>query len=365
MRVPQTIVLLVASVLVAGGSGCQEDDAPRDDDPAPTSSAATIVAVATEAAPAGTQFGTAGLIPRNYPDAAADDWRALYEAAEDAGSLIGLYGGWRDDRTAEGEIPEVFRGGYAGIEENGEITPVIAVGFASEDVLTGVMQTTLDWSDPAAVSTFTSVVTAVVEEYEPPFFVIGAELNRIWEQHPADYEAFVAAWPAVYEAIKAASPTTEVGASFQYEFMRGAGYLSGQTRDPHWQVLDPFLEHSDFIGLSTYPFFDYETPEAIPADYYAEVVERTGLPIAFTEMGWPSQPLSTAPDSGYGGSRSEQAAFAARFLDLIGDLDVRFALWSFQHDIGAPGGPAFESVSLRENDGTAKPALAIWRAASK
>ena len=94
----------------------------------------------------------------------------------------------------------------------------------------------------------TAVATAVVERYEPPFFVIGAEINRIWEQHPAGYDAFVAAWPAVYEAIKASSPRTEVGASFQYEFMRGAGFLSGQVRDPHWQLLDAFAGHLDFVG---------------------------------------------------------------------------------------------------------------------
>jgi hypothetical protein len=241
---------------------------------------------------------------------------------------------------------------------------VVALGFATEEVLTGAMQTTLDWSDPAAAVLFTEVAVAIVEEYEPPFFVLGAEINRIWEQHPADYEAFVAAWPAVYEALKAASPRTEIGASFQLEIMRGAGYLTGASHPVHWQLLDPFIGHLDFVGLSTYPFLDFESPEAMPADYYREVAERTGLPIAFTEMGWPSQPLSNFPESGYGGSPSEQTAFAVRFLELIEDVDVRFALWSFQHDVGPPGGPAFETVALRENDGTPKPALAIWQAAS-
>ena len=82
-------------------------------------------------------------------------------------------------------------------------------------------------------------------------------------------------------------------------------------------------------------------------------------------MGWPSRPLSTFPESGYGGSEAEQAAFAERFLELIDGVEVRFALWSFQHDIGEPGGPAFESVALRENDGMPKPALEVWQAASE
>ncbi len=365
MTRPRTLLLPLLGLLVALALACDDETPAPEADQTTDSPAPSVTATVTPEPPVGPQFGTAGLIPRHFPSSEADDWRALYRAAEEAGPLIGLYGGWRDDKTADGEIPEVFRGGHAGIEEQGGIVPVIAVGFATEDVLTGVMETTLDWSDPAAAALFTDVASAIVEEYEPPFFVLGAEINRIWEQHPADYDAFVAAWPAVYEAIKAASPRTEVGASFQLEFMRGAGYLSGQTRAPHWQLLDAFEGYLDFVGLSTYPFLDFESPEAIPADYYQEVVDRTGLPIAFTEMGWPSQPLSNFPESGYGGSPSEQAAFAVRFLELIEDVDVRFALWSFQHDIGAPGGPAFETVSLRENDGTPKPALAIWQAASE
>ena len=355
------LVGIAALLAVACGEAASRDIDGSGATPEATPSSSVV---GTPAVPAGPLFGTAGLIPRNYPDAGADDWRALYRAAEEAGPLIGLYGGWRDDKTADGEIPEVFLGGQAGIVENGGIAPVIVVGFATEEILTGELQTTLDWSDPAAVALFTSVAIGIVEELEPPFFVIGAEINRIWEQHPAEYEAFVDAWPAVYRAIKSASPDTEVGASFQLEFMRGGGYLSGTARAPHWQLLDPFVGHLDFIGFSTYPYLDFETPEAIPADYYTAVADRTGLPIAFTEMGWPSQPLSNFPESGHGGSPSEQAAFAARFLELIEGLDVRFALWSFQHDLGPPGGPAFESVSLRENDGTRKLALAIWQSAS-
>jgi hypothetical protein len=348
-------------------AACSEDG--TEDSPTSESSAVgrapAVTVTAGPVTPSGPQFGTAGLIPRNFPNAEADDWIAMYEASADAGTLLGVYGQWFDDNTAPGDIPEVFRGGYAGVRDIGGFTPVIAVGFASEDILSGVMQPTLDWSDPEDVAHFSSVVTGIAEQYQPPFFILGAEINRIWEQHPAAYEAFIAQWPAVYDVIKTASPDTQVGTSFQYEFLRGEGFLSGQQREPQWQLLDPFVQVGDFIGLSTYPFFDYETPDAIPADYYAEVAERTGLPLAFTEMGWPSRPLSTFPESGYGGSEAEQAAFAERFLELIGGVEVRFALWSFQHDVGAPGGPAFESVALRENDGTPKPALEVWRVASE
>jgi hypothetical protein len=291
IRLLAPISLLLAIVLALSCAQPEADGTATPSVPGTPAEAASSAATAT-AVPEreGPQFGIAGLIPRNFPTATTDDYIAMYEASAEAGTLLGAYANWTDDRTTPGDIPEVFRSSYAAVDQFGAPTPVVAVGFASEDVLTGLMQTNVDWSDPEAVALFTDVVLAIVEEYEPPFFVLGAEINRIWEQHPANFDAFVAAWPALYDAIKAASPGTEVGASFQYEFLRGAGYLSGQTRAPHWEIVDRFEGSLDFVALSTYPFFDYETPEAIPDSYYEEAAERFALPLAFSEMGWPSRP---------------------------------------------------------------------------
>jgi hypothetical protein len=193
--------------------------------------------------------------------------------------------------------------------------------------------------------------------------LLGNEVNTVWEDHPQAVDAFAAAFPALRDAIREASPSTLVGTVFQYEMLRGAGYLTGEagSRSPQWELLDRFAGSVDVVAFTTYPYFDHETPGAIPADYYAEAAARAGAPIGFTEVGWPSRPLSVAPESGYGGSPEEQAAFVQRFGELIEGVDVAFALWSFPHDVGSAGGPTFESVSLRENDGTPKPALAAWQ----
>ena len=364
MTLPRAARWLPVAVLGLVLAACGGDSAVPGGDP---SAAATtsVPSSATPRAVAGLQLGTAGLIPRNFPSSEADDWIAMYEASAETGPLLGVYGGWTDANTPAGRAPDVFEAAYAAADRFGGFTPVIGLGFATENILTGVMQPTVDWTDPAEVEAFTTVAVAIAETHEPGFMVGGAEINRIWEQHPANYEAFVAAWPALYEAIKAVSPDTVLGTAFQYEFLRGAGYLSGQTRAPQWDLLDAFRQHSDFVAFSSYPYFDFETPGAVPTGYYSDAAERAGLPIAFTELGWPSRPLSTFPESGYGGSEAEQTVFAQRFLELIDGLDVRFALWSFQHDLGEPGGPAFESIALRENDGTPKPVLEVWAAASK
>jgi hypothetical protein len=45
---------------------------------------------------------------------------------------------------------------------------------------------------------------------------------------------------------------------------------------------------------------------------------------------------------------------------LTANLDLGFAVWAFPNDIGPAINPAFESVSLRHNDGTPKLALEVW-----
>jgi hypothetical protein len=69
----------------------------------------------------------------------------------------------------------------------------------------------------------------------------------------AAFDAFPAAWPDLYDAVKEASPETEVGTGFQFEFLRGGGFLSGEIHEPRWELLDRFDGSIDFIAVSSYP----------------------------------------------------------------------------------------------------------------
>ena len=348
------VVALLATA--CGGT----DSAPPSDQPAATATAE--VRTATPEPVAGAQYGVSGLIPRNFPSSETADWIAMYEGLGETGGLLGVYGGWTDEQTPRGEIPVVFRSAF-GANKQYEFTPVVGLGFFSENVITGEVNPTIDWSNPEQRQQFLDVAVAIASQHTPPFMIVGAEINRVWEQQPELFDGFVAAWPELYAAVKAASPGTQVGTGFQLEFLRGEGYLSGEAREPAWQLLDLFAGQIDVITFSSYPYFDFGSPDVIPDDYYLEAARHADVPLGFTELGWPSRPLYTAPDSEYGGSPEEQATFAARFLQLTANVDVAFALWSFQHDVGEAGGPAFDSVSLRLNDGTPKPALDVWSVA--
>lgn len=309
----------------------------------------------------GAQFGLAGLIPRNFPHPSAADWTNLYETLPETGSLLGVYTPWSDSSEKAGEIPSVVSTVY-GLAGRYAFIPVIALGFFN-DMPDGNLQASIQLSNPAERLLFQKTALAIVEKYQPPYLGLGIEVNRYYEVAQSDFENYLTLYAETYDAVKAVSPQTKVFAIFQLEMLKGNGFLLGnsETRQPQWELLSRFGHRLDLAAFTTYPFLDFQSPADIPDGYYAEIAAYTDKPVAFTEIGWPSAPLMSFPDSPYGGSEDEQAEFVRRFFDLTSSLDLSLALWSFPHDLGEGGQPAFSSVSLRYNNGDPKPALAVWQ----
>ena len=346
------IIVLLLAALACGGSPATT----------PTTSAPAATTSASNPAPErGFYMGVAGLIPANFPDSSEKDWLNLYEYLPETGELLGVHTSWTDSEETEGEVPGVVEVAFAFAEQY-DFIPLVALG-TYRDAAAGEIETTISWTDADQVARFRQAAVRIAEQYQPLVLSLGIEINRYYDHDPDGFAAFVVAYSVIYDAIKAVSPDTLVFTVFQLETLRGAGYLTGtsQGRQAHWELLDMFGERLDLAVFTTYPYFDYTSPGDVPDDYYAAISEHTDRPIAFSESGWPSAPLSTAPDSDYGGSEIEQADFVLRLFDLTANLDLGFAVWSFPNDIGPAINPAFESVSLRHNDGTPKPALDIWR----
>lgn len=257
--------------------------------------------LATGPAARGFLMGVAGLIPRNFPNSSADDWLNLYETLPETGELLGVYTNWADSSETAGQIPGVVSTQF-GLAPRYNFTPLVALGF-HRDVPGGGLEPTLSWADPIARGQFKQAAVSIAEQYQPAHLALGVEVNRFYEYDPAAFNDFVSAYAGIYDAIKAVSPHTLVFPIFQLEMTKGGGYLLGgsEEREPQWELLDRFGERLDLAAFTTYPFFDYPSPADLPADYYAEIGTHTPRPLAFTEIGWPSAPLVTAPGSEYGG----------------------------------------------------------------
>ena len=182
--------------------------------------------------------------------------------------------------------------------------------------------------------------------------VLGPELNFLVASRYEEFQRFSAVYQEAYQTVKAASPSTQVGASWQFDALRRN--LAQGDEESYIEQLGP----QDFVGLTTYFSYSidnvaqYPWPLSVPIDYYRLIRPRFGArtPIVFTEIGW---------SSAFPNGLTNQALFLNRLLLLLTDVRPANIIWGLQHDVVNyfPGQiAALNQLGLRLVDGTPKPA---------
>lgn len=311
------------------------------------------------------------LSPMGFPD----DFSHLSEFFQEASGLpsagVMWNGSWRDDleegsdagSPPEGALLVAQQALVYGFE------PVVVFGWRSDNELHVRVPANPvnDWSNEEAADLFVQMASGYAADHRPPVMFLGNESDLYFQLNPEDYLRWVEVYDRAYEAIKQVSPNTQVGPVFQYERMAGIGVLAGMDT-PLWGALDAHdLSHVDLVGLTVYPFFAYSSPDEIPSGYFTPLdAHRGGVPIAITESGWPAEAAESGPLP-WDTSEEDQVAYVAALRRMLAGRDARVVTWLYLHPLLLGGGPAgdawnlFHSISLRREDGTARPVYAEWR----
>ena len=190
--------------------------------------------------------------------------------------------------------------------------------------------------------------------FHPAYFCIGNEVNSVAQMLGARaFADLIRLEQRIYRAIKTASPRTKVIVVISWS------QLVDGPASPDYSLVGRVSAVCDVVGLTTYPWRRYATPDAIPPNYYRCITSYTSKPIAFTEIGWSSDPSQ-------GGSERAQARFLVRFLELTRGMPLEFVHWAFLHDLSpaAVGDIAVQrthlGLGLRRYDGTPKPVWQVW-----
>ncbi len=336
-------VVLVA--LACGRDGSEGTPGPSGTQPGATAGGVTTPGAAATPLPAagGGALKGVSLSPRSFSE---EDFTAFFGEAAQVGRVVGWYGDWAQ-LGAESAAPAVVAelAGTYGYE---------ALFIASPfNQTTGLLRPL----DAAQVQAYRDAAAAFAGKYRPAYLGLGIEVNSLWERLPDQFEAFVVLFDETYDAVKAASPETQVFTVFQLERMKGLhGGLFGGTNDPaesQWHLLERFAK-ADLFAFTTYPGIVYPDPADIPDGYYAELTQRTGKPVALTEIGWPS----VLKAAGWESSEDEQGRFVERFLALVQAAGPRLLIWSFLYDQGLPD--PFQGSGLLRDDGSRRPAWYAW-----
>lgn len=291
-----------------------------------------------------------GLSPKSYGSA---DFTAFLSEAATAGSVISWTGSWTALEQS-GSAPYIV----ASLAAQYRYTPISIVGTHQD--AGGKLTASLPMT-AANEQRFVKAISGFAGTYHPAYLGIGNEVNRIYDASPADYAALRQWFADAAAAVKRQSPQTKLFTTFQYEQLNGLrGGLFGGANDPsanRWELLADFPA-ADFIAFTSYPYLVYRKPADIPQDYYTRIRSHTAKPVAFTEIGW----LSGAEAAGYAGTPADQVAFITAFAADVSRLHSVFVIWPFLYNqhLAAP----FSSVSLFAPDGSAKPALSAWQAAT-
>lgn len=218
-------------------------------------------------------------------------------------------------------------------------------------------------AEPAVQQLYRDYLLAVDRKLQPLYIGLVAESNLIRVAAPALYPAVVRTANDTAAALRSAGSTATLIASVQVEVawgrLGGTGSFAGIATD----LADfPFVQ---VLGLSSYPYFGWPTPESLPTDYYSRLVAGRSLPVMVTEGGWAS-----ASAGSFVSSPQMQARYVARHAELL-DAAKALAWLHLQFadvDLAAltipmpPNLPLFASVGLANSDFSAKPALAAWDA---
>ena len=213
---------------------------------------------------------------------------------------------------------------------------------------------------------YTRFVVLMDSLLRPDHLGLALETNLIrGSASPAIYDGVKKAAHAAALAVRSFDTKVRLSVSMQVDYAWGK--MSGQSYIGIEEDLKdfPFLQE---LGLSSYPYFNFKSPDEIPDNYYARLVEGKNLPVMVTESGWASVQVpgnNGGPDSG---SPALQKMYIERQAVLLNTAKATawFQLTFTDIDLAAlpPSTPEnlkyFTSIGLVDTAFQPKPALFAW-----
>lgn len=236
-----------------------------------------------------------------------------------------------------------------GLNRAGESNPLVAAGRSI--------------AEPVIQQLYRDYAVALDTLVRPDVFGVVLETNLIRAAAPAPlYAAIRQVANDAAADIRARDATVTLSASVQVETAWGKF-----TQLPYLGVDTDFADFPfvQLLGLSSYPYFVWATPEDLPADYYSRLLIGHPVPCAVVEGGWTSANFSSVVSS-----PDTQRRYLLRQASLLDGVDAR--AW-FQltytdlevHSLApalAAGLAPFSRLGVLDTLLAAKPALGAWDA---
>lgn len=212
---------------------------------------------------------------------------------------------------------------------------------------------------------FQQFTVAMVNLLKPDHLGLALETNLIRAAaSSAIYEGVKNAAITTAAIIKNQNPALPLSISVQADFAwgkLGGGPYRGIAQD----FIDfPFIQE---LGISSYPYFEFDKPGDIPINYYSRLVEGKTLPVFISEGGWTSASITTA-DYTITSSPENQSDYLRHHAHLLDEVNAIAVFQLLFTDLDVANLPAdvpenivyFASLGLVDKTLQPKVALAAW-----
>ena len=239
------------------------------------------------------------------------------------------------------------------------------------------------FANPDVRTAFTNYTLWLLRQFHPQYLGLASEINTYMDAHPKDAPNYISLYHSVYALVKAEAPETQVFVTFQWEDLNNLWEVAAEGRnayDTNWDQMEAFEPNLDVWAISSYPFAAFPSGADIPPDYYTPLLSRTlryaqdgaSKPLAVAEGGFTSRAKPPFP-----GDETSQVDYLNAIHEQLGGKRLKFWVYLLLNDFNMDSYAKmmrqqglsednitslgmFESVGLREFDGTPKPAMQVW-----
>ena len=230
---------------------------------------------------------------------------------------------------------------------------------------------TYSFNHPDVIGAYIKYCKRMIDNIHPDYFAYGIEVNGGLRENTSNYDNFMVLADTVYRRLKQDYPQLPVMMTFQDQsYNKTKAELIHLTRN--------LMTYSDYMAVSTYPFWLYEqntlpaNPDNIPQNWLTEMHDiAPQKPFVISETGYIAEDLIIpAYQVNIHGQTDWQKNYTQKLCQKANELQAEFICWfvyqdydlMYQHLNNPP--PYFlvwKDNGMLDGSGQSRPALNVWR----